>query len=314
MVNYYSEKSTLSINELIENNLELVEANYGGWYTTPIANGFGLEYTMTPLNQAIANPYTFEGIVTNTGGNDQLTKLNIEVFDDLGSSVFTSSSADSMILAQDVNCNMDTVIFVANNKFTPSSAGTYSFNTWASSLDTSSVILSSDAIVTDSIYSRDDGVDYSEYGLGRSCGGMIIGSYFDIYSADDVTSISVFLRDNSVVGSKIFVELYEIDSNNDKLMLTQSDDYTLLSSDLGNWVDVKLVNPYNVAPGSYMAAVGGYQHAFDTTIVGMSQYTWPTTCYIQKNGCLNSGQTFGSWYWLSRVPMIRINTGELNKV
>ena len=27
MVNYYSEKSTLSINELIENNLELVKKN-----------------------------------------------------------------------------------------------------------------------------------------------------------------------------------------------------------------------------------------------------------------------------------------------
>ena len=39
----------------------------------------------------------------------------------------------------------------------------------------------------------------------------------------------------------------------------------------------------------------------------MSQYTYPTTCYIQKNGCLNTGQTYGNWYWLSRAPMIRMN-------
>ena len=61
-----------------------------------------------------------------------------------------------------------------------------------------------------------------------------------------------------------------------------------------------------------MAAVGGYQHPLDTTIIGMSQYTWPATCYIQKNGCLNSGQTSGNWYWLSRVPMIRVNLGVVN--
>ena len=32
------------------------------------------------------------------------------------------------------------------------------------------------------------------------------------------------------------------------------------------------------------------------------------------NGCLNSGQTFGSWYWLSRAPMIRLNFGLISSV
>ena len=63
-----------------------------------------------------------------------------------------------------------------------------------------------------------------------------------------------------------------------------------------------------------MAAVGGYQHPFDTSMVAMSKIARPTTCYIQKNGCLNSGQSFGSWYWLSRVPMIRMNMGSVLSV
>ena len=60
-----------------------------------------------------------------------------------------------------------------------------------------------------------------------------------------------------------------------------------------------------------MAAIGGYANPVDTSVIGMSQYTYSSTCYIQKNGCLNTGQTFGDWYWTSRVPMIRMNFGSV---
>ena len=186
---YYWMLDDMKIIETLGNNLDLIEANYGGWYTTPIANGFGLEYIHTPLNQAIANPYTFEGIVSNIGGNAQLTKLNVEVLNDIGTTVFSTTSADSTILSQDINCNMDTVTFVGNTKFTPPSTGIYYFNTWASSPDTTTNLIPDEAIVTDSVYARDENSDYSEYGLGRSCGGMIIGTYFDMY---DTTSYNQY--------------------------------------------------------------------------------------------------------------------------
>ena len=57
------------------------------------------------------------------------------------------------------------------------------------------------------------GDDISEYGLGRSCGGMVIGNYFDIYSQDDVNSLSVYIKDNSVARIQIFSILYEIDAS-----------------------------------------------------------------------------------------------------
>jgi hypothetical protein len=63
-----------------------------------------------------------------------------------------------------------------------------------------------------------------------------------------------------------------------------------------------------------MAAVGGYMHPFDTSMVAMSKTARPTTCYIQKNGCLNTGQSSGNWYWLSRVPMIRMNMGAASSI
>ena len=52
----------------------------------------------------------------------------------------------------------------------------------------------------------------------------------------------------------------------------------------------------------------------DTSVIGMSQYTYPTTSYIQKNGCLTGTQTFGSWYWLSRAPMIRMNFTSVSSI
>ena len=130
-------------------------------------------------------------------------------------------------------------------------------------------------IVTDNIYGRDDNTDYSEYGLGRSCGGMVVGTYFDIYDTDDVSSLSVFMRDNSVVGADIYAVIYEIDpATGDEIYLFQSDDYSLTPDDLGAWTTVEFSDPETLVPGRYMAAIGGYANPVDTSVIGMSQYTY----------------------------------------
>ena len=109
--------------------------------------------------------------------------------------------------------------------------------------------------------------------------------------------------------------MYEIDPvSNDRIYLFQSDDYTLTSNDIGDWATVSFTSPETLAPGTYMAAIGGYANPVDTSVIGMSQYTYPTTCYIQKNGCLNTGQTYGNWYWLSRAPMIRMNFATVSAI
>ena len=294
----------MKIVETPNHKLELVESNYGGWFTTPVADGFGLDYTLYPITQAAAQPYTIEGVVANLGAQSQNTTFDVVVNDVIGSPIFSSSTAPTIINSNDTNT------FVINPGFSPTVVGIYDFAVSASSDSTNTMIDTLRSIVTDTIYARDDGFNYTDYGLGRSCGGMIIGTYYDVFAADDVSSISVFIDDESVSGSDIFVSLYEIDANNDKIFLEQSEDYTLQQSDLGSWVTVSFDSPISIIPGTHMAAVGGYAHPLDTTLVGMSLYARPTTCYIQKNGCLNSGQTFGSWYWLSRVPMIRMNMGD----
>ena len=305
---YFWMLDDMKIIETPDDRIDLTEITHGGWYTTPTTNGFGLDYTIVPMKQAIANPYTFEGIVANLGALSQTTHINVEVYNGSGNNVFSTTSADSVLNPQ------DTIIFVGQNKFTPTTEDEYYFETWASSIDTVSDTMYSSSIVSEKVYARDNGTDHSEYGLGRSCGGMIIGTYFDVYDTDDLASLSVFMKDNSVVGADIYAVLYEIDASNGKIYLTQSDDYSLTSNDLGNWVTIPLDDDFTLVPGTYMAAVGSYANPIDTSVLAMSQYTEAATCYIQKNGCLSTGQTFGSWYWTSRVPMVRMNFATVSAI
>ena len=305
---YFWMLDDMKIIETPDDRIDLTEITHGGWYTTPTINGFGLDYTIVPMKQAIANPYTFEGIVANLGALSQTTHINVEVYNGSGNNVFSTTSADSVLNPQ------DTIIFVGQNKFTPTTEDEYYFETWASSIDTVSDTMYSSSIVSEKVYARDNGTDHSEYGLGRSCGGMIIGTYFDVYDTDDLASLSVFMKDNSVVGADIYAVLYEIDASNEKIYLIQSDDYSLTSNDLGNWVTIPLDDDFTLVPGTYMAAVGSYANPIDTSVLAMSQYTEAATCYIQKNGCLTGTQTYGSWYWTSRVPMVRMNFATVSAI
>jgi len=305
---YFWMLDDMKIVETPDNKIDLSETSFGGWYTTPTTNGFGLEYTLIPMKQIIANPYTFEGEVTNLGALNQTAHINVNVLDESSSSVFTTISADSILFPQ------DTMIFVGQNKFTPTSTGLYTFDTWASSVDTISDTMSSFSAVTDNVYGRDNGTMSSSYELGRSCGGMIVGSYFDVYDTDDLASLSVYMKDNSVPGALIYAMIYEIDASNDKIYLAQSDDYAITANDLNNWTTISFDDDFSLVPGTYMAAIGSYASPIDTSVIAMAQYTYPTTCYIQKNGCLTGTQSFGSWYWLSRAPMIRMNFAVVSSI
>ena len=96
----------MKIVETPDNKIDLTEITHGGWYTTPTTNGFGLDYTSVPLKQAIANPFTFEGVVTNLGALSQTTSINVNVFSSGGTNVFSTASADSILGPQ------DTMVFV----------------------------------------------------------------------------------------------------------------------------------------------------------------------------------------------------------
>ncbi len=136
-----------------------------------------------------------------------------------------------------------------------------------------------------------------------------------------MASISFFVDDQSVINSFLRVELYEYDptqslnSGEPPVWLESSDDYALTSSDIGAWVTLKLNSPVSVFPGTgntaYLAAVYGYAHPIDTTLISSSGSDGVVS-FIQDNGCNIGSGGFGYWYSASKTLMIRMNLGTVS--
>ncbi|MBT5859426.1 MAG: T9SS type A sorting domain-containing protein, partial [Flavobacteriales bacterium] len=299
--------------ELIEtpdNAASITDAVQGGWWVNyaNVAGGTlaGFDYTFNTNSQLAINPYSFEAVLYNDGVAAQNMVLNAEVFNDAGTSVFSTTSNPILL-----NSNYQSDTFVCNNTFTPTVNGVYEMRIWGSgdSVVTDTVVLFS--VVSDDIYARDMGEASGSRGVSRSCGGQIVGTTLDIYADETVYALQVYIDDESVVGTPVYVALYE---NGDPtvafspIYLTQSDDYILTPNDLDNWITVPFDGGQDLFAGtSYLAAVGGYANPIDTFLINLSGKSQGATCWIQDNGCNIGSGTFGDWYWLSDIPMIRMS-------
>ena len=324
---YYWMIDDMQIVETPANKIELLDETFGGWIlSSPTTTGdMGIPYTFNPISQATANPYRVEGRIINQGGTNQFnTQLNVNVTDDINVSVFSDNSTPVILNVS------DTITVGTINTFGPTSIGKYNFDIWASSDSASSDTATRTSIVTDTIYGRDydwntDGTNAgSGYYLGRHACGQVLANAFEIYTPDTVTSISFFVDDKSVANSSLFVELYEYDptqslnSGAPPVWLGSSDDYALTSSDIGSWVTLKLNSPVLVFPGipgsgstAYLAAVHGYAHPIDTTLISSSGSDGVVS-FIQDNGCNIGSGGFGYWYSAAKTLMIRMNLGDVS--
>ena len=313
---YYWMIDDMRIVETPPNLLAMQDETFGGWLlSNPTTTGdMGIPYTFNPMKQAVANPYRMEATILNKGGLPQLnTKLNTLITEGGSTPLpFNSTGVTLNIL--------DTITVSTQNTFTPTHYGSHSVKFWASSDSATTDTVGRSTIVTDTIYGRDydwntDGTNAgSGYYLGRHACGQILANAFEIYAADTVTSISFHVNDQSVVGAELDVVLYEYDPaqsvNTTALWLEESDSYTLTPSDRGNWVTLKLLNPYTVHPGTaYLAAVKGYQHPTDTSLISSSGDNGVVS-FVQDNGCDIGSGGLGYWYSVSKTLMIRMNLGE----
>lgn len=295
----------ISFTETPNNKLTITDETFGGWWIGyQIAGGMGLDYTFNPMNQATANPYHFEAVLHNEGIATQNSKLHVNVTDDFGASVFRDSSANlTMTMAM-------TDTFEVAASFAPANLGIYYMDLWGNGDSAITDTTYMATIVTDSVYGRDWGQEDGSWRVGRSCGGMVLGVDFDIYVTDDLTSVSAFVEANSVAGAKMFGAIYEVDPQGDPIWLGQTDDYTIQQTDLGNWVTIPFNGAQTLSAGTaYMIAIGGYAHPIDTFAISTSGTGQGATNHIQDNGCSLGSGGFGDWYWISSIPMIRMNMG-----
>lgn len=291
---------------------DVIDVVHGGWNSTPVSQGFGMDYTMKPLIQSNANPYTFEMIMANIGANDLTgTQMNVEVYDGSNTQVFSSNSTPTTLTT------LDTMVFVADQTYAPANTGLYEMVFWGS---TDSILYTDSsymqALITDTVYARDYGTPDGAWRVGRSCGGMQVGNIFDVYAADNLTSVSAHVADYSVAGANMFAVLYEVDTTASPMgfiFLDQTDDYTIQAADIDNWVTIPFLSPIPIDPQfgqQYMIAIGGYASPIDTFGISVSGDSEVTMSRIQDNGCNLGDQPFGYWYWISNTPMVRMNFGD----
>ena len=293
--------------------MQAIDANHGGWYNTPVSQGFSMQYMFKPLIQSAANPYKFELVAANQGAQTlNGARLNVEVFNDIGVLIHSDVS-DTVNMAP-----FDTVVFSSLQTFDPAALGVYNINIWGSADSfPTTPITALTSIITDTIYGRDENVAGGGWRVGRMCGGLQLGNIFDVYAADDLTSVSAHVADYSVAGAKMFGVLYEVDTTSSPIsfiLLEQTDDYTIQAGDLDSWVSIPFNSAISIDPQfgqQYMITIGGYAHPIGTFGISVSGEAEVTMSRIQDNGCNLGTQGFGYWYWINNTPMIRMNFGTL---
>ena len=308
-----------SILETADNSISCDDAVTGGYWidnqnysASGLNTMIGLDYTVTPVDQVNARPFSCEAVIMNTGVSSQSAVLKYDV---TGSANYSGSSMATVLASSDV------VTVAATPTFSPG-IGNYVVEMWAEAdsagaglVTTNSDIETRNIEVSQYLYAKDEGAanQAGSRALGDDDDENQISTRYEIYANADLYSLRVFIDDGSTVGAKIYAVIYESDSTATYgvFLLNQSDDYTLTAQDLGNWVDVPFSNPISLFAGyAYKCGVGGYQHPIDISEIGM---TANPALYNGEHSLFDvtgiSTQSAGvpTWYYITSTPMVRMN-------
>ena len=310
---WYWAVDDIAISELPDNHIVSSDEVMGGWWIGyQTVGGLGQDYTFNPMPQATANPYAFESVLRNGGIATQDVTMHVEVTEDATATNVFSSTSNVLTLAAG---EQDTVAATAT--FTPSNGGLYTIEMWseADSAGTGSIYTYSDTaskmtIITDYTYGKDYNSADGYWRIGRSDGGLEISSTYDIYVDADLYSVDAHISDWSVPGALVYAVLYEEDmTGGDPILLDQTDDYTIQSSDLGAWINLDFSSAFTLTTGTtFRIAIGSYLNPSDTVGVntsGNGDYT--SQGMFDTDGVYSDPVGTPSWYTISGIPMLRMN-------
>jgi len=311
---WYWAVDDIAISELPDNSIVSSDEVMGGWWIGyQTVGGLGQDYTFNPMSQAAANPFAFESVLRNGGIATQDITMHVEVTEDATATNVFSSTSNVLTLAAG---EQDTV--AANTTFSPMTGGLYNIAIWseADSAGAGSVYTYSDTaskvtIITDYIYGKDYNSEDGYWRIGRSDGGLEISSTYDIYADADLYSVDAHISDWSIPGAQVYAVLYEEDMTgaSDPILLDQTDDYTIQSSDLGAWITLSFSSAFTLTTGTtFRIALGSYLNPLDTVGIntsGLGEYT--AQGMFDKDGAYSDPVGTPGWYTISGIPMLRMN-------
>ncbi|MDQ3192275.1 MAG: choice-of-anchor J domain-containing protein [Bacteroidota bacterium] len=284
-----------------DDTLYLTDVNYA-----KVWENSDLECSIYPLEQAMANPLTFEAAVINGGNND---RTNVELVSSVSaagvaSPVYTNTTSLGTLLS----LQFDTIR--TNATFTPTDTGTYQVSMHLTSDLITTPIKQKSFQVSDSVYARDRGVVDGSTELGVACGGLEVSNLFDVFADQEAVSISAFISNASAGGplAEIKARIYVYNTGTQAYDLLESTDFVGISaSDKNKWKTIPLIENAQLTAGNfYRVSVEGFEHATQTVYVGTSGTSVDSTSHIlDNNDCYGNGA--GTMYYTNNTPMIRLN-------
>ncbi|MCF8433978.1 MAG: PKD domain-containing protein, partial [Crocinitomicaceae bacterium] len=268
------------LNDLSLNNLQI--GSTGFW-------GARMPYYQIPINQIV--PIEISAGVSNYGLNDQ---GNVVFSASVPEAGFSSSSSATTLVSYQTD-----FLATTSNFIPPAQLGYYTVN--ASVTGNPENNLSNNSLVgptfkiTNNIYARDKGI--VDGSIGYQGQAFEVGNVFDIFTQATLEGIQFYVHPNATVGSNVYVKLYSYDPNTGGfLMLSNSDNYTLTSSDIGQFLTLPLTAPFSLNANEGYIAIVGTDGNF---AVGKSGFSDPFTTYLYDSN--NS-----TWYYTTSTPMVRM--------
>jgi len=94
----------------------------------------------------------------------------------------------------------------------------------------------------------------------------------------------------------------------DPILLDQTDDYTIQSSDLGDWINLDFSSAYTLTAGTtFRIAIGSYLSFSDTVGVNTSGTEGYSSQGMYDKDNAYDGANGAQWYTISDIPMLRMN-------
>jgi len=249
-------------------------------YFSGSTNG-GTEYGQTPLTQLDAS-YDIGAEVWNFGTSDAATVGLVADF-----TSFQGTGANSLIvsgdtaLVEELAATPALAVGVYNGTYTVVSAGEL-----PGSAEFADNVMSRNFEVTNDIYAL-DGLDnnpaatevLANIGTGSFNGGedgLVVGAYYQIKAAADISGIRVMLDANTVAGGDISASLKDTSTwyLNDMSSLVSSALYTVTAADVSQgYADVVFDQVYNAAPNAYYACAELYSNGNTNDIIVIDDET-----------------------------------------
>lgn len=249
-------------------------------YFSGSTNG-GTEYGQTPLTQLDAS-YDIGAEVWNFGTSDAATVGLVADF-----TSFQGTGANSLIvsgdtaLVEELAATPALAVGVYNGTYTVVSAGEL-----PGSAEFADNVMSRNFEVTNDIYAL-DGLDnnpaatevLANIGTGSFNGGedgLVVGAYYQIKAAADISGIRVMLNANTVAGGDISASLKDTSTwyLNDMSSLVSSALYTVTAADVSQgYADVVFDQVYNAAPNAYYACAELYSNGNTNDIIVIDDET-----------------------------------------